>query len=310
MSRLKSLIKAQRVLPPPPPFVYDNLLYETIMGSEAYGVADTSQNSDTDIHGFCMPPKDYIFPHLSGKIDGFGSAPSESDKNFASGVWQRHHVFDEHGHEFDFCIYGIVRYFQLTMECNPNMIDSLFTSERCVTYMSPVAQMVREKRKIFLSKKAFHTFKGYAYQQIHKMDIKKPEPGSKRAAGVEKYGYDLKFAYHVVRLLDECRQILVEHDLNLERNSEQLKSIRRGEWTKEQIFQHFDDQKASLETLYNESKLQHSPDEQAIKQLLVDCLEAHFGTLGGAALVMPGRAESTLREIDDLLARYKSQTGG
>ena len=33
------------------------------------------------------------------------------------------------------------------------------------------------------------------------MQTKQPEPGGKRAAVREKFGFDLKFAYHVVRLL-------------------------------------------------------------------------------------------------------------
>ena len=48
-------------------------------------------------------------------------------------------------------------------------------------------------------------------------------------------GYSTKFAYHVVRLLLECEQILLEHDLNIEQNAEILKSIRRGEWREQKL---------------------------------------------------------------------------
>jgi len=50
-----------------PGFVPDTVQYETIMGSMAYGVSNDS--SDMDIYGFCIPPKDVIFPHLRGEID-------------------------------------------------------------------------------------------------------------------------------------------------------------------------------------------------------------------------------------------------
>ena len=53
---------------------------------------------------------------------------------------------------------------------------------------------------------------------------------------------DVKFLYHVVRLLNEAEQILMEGDLDLERNREQLKSIRKGEWTFDQIVKYFDKQ--------------------------------------------------------------------
>jgi hypothetical protein len=43
----------------------------------------------------------------------------------------------------------------------------------------------------------------------------------------------VKFAYHVIRLLGEAEQILLEGDIDLRRNSAQLKAIRRGDvkWT-------------------------------------------------------------------------------
>lgn len=59
---------------------------------------------------------------------------------------------------------------------------------------------------------------------------------SKRINLIDKFGYDTKFAYNLVRLLNECEQILVEGDLDLERSKEMLKSIRKGEWSLEKNF--------------------------------------------------------------------------
>ena len=105
---------------------------------------------------------------------------------------------------------------------------------------------------------------------------------SNREKDIRKNGFSTKFAYHVVRLLNEIEQILIEHDLDLERNREQLKAVRRGEWTQEQIIKYFEDKEKELEGLYTESSLQHSPDEDKIKALLLQCLEHHYGTLEGA----------------------------
>lgn len=40
------------------------------MGSIAYGVF--ADQSDRDIYGFCILPKEDVFPHLAGEIPGFG----------------------------------------------------------------------------------------------------------------------------------------------------------------------------------------------------------------------------------------------
>src|SRR3954470_18936239 len=157
------------------------------------------------------------------------------------------------------------------MENNPNLIDSLFTPETCVLHLTRVGRMVRERRRLFLHRGCWHTFKGYAYQQVAKMANKNRT--GKRAETVRRFGFDVKFAYHVVRLLNEVEQILTEGDLDLQRNREQLKSIRRGEWSEQQIRDYFTKKETELETLYNNSSLPYGPDENKIKQLLLHCLE-------------------------------------
>lgn len=281
----------------PPRWLVDNTQYLTVMGSVSYGVS--GESSDVDVYGFCIPPKDVVFPHLSGEIQGFGRQIQRFDQ------WQQHHVQPPDGREttYDFQVFSIVRYFQLCMECNPNMIDSLFTPRRCVMHSTQTGEIVRENRKLFLHKGAWHKFRGYAYSQMHKIKGKVNSSSPARAATIEKFGYDVKFAYHVVRLLDEVEQIMVEHDLDLERNREQLKSIRRGEWTLDQIQGHFEAKERALESTYASSKLPNSPDEARIKGVLMTCLEMHFGSIADAIRREPS-VERLVREVSEVLRRY------
>lgn len=283
----------------PPQWLPNNIHYLTMMGSVAYGVS--SDTSDCDVYGFGIPPKDEIFPHLRGEIIGFGT------QKHRFGQYQEHHLKDEFanagkGKEYDLTIYNIVDYFQLIMKNNPNMIDSLFTPDNCVLHITRIGTMVREKRRIFLHKGCWHTFKGYAYAQMKKLGNKQRQ-SSKRQEMVEKYGMDLKFAYHIVRLLNEVEQIMVEGDLDLMRNREQLKAIRRGDWTEEQIQDYFTKKESELETVYNNSKLPWGPDEAEIKALLLECLEEHYGSLS-KCIVVEDRAVQGLREVESVLTRF------
>lgn len=117
-------------------------------------------------------------------------------------------------------------------------------------------------------------------------------------------GYDSKAMYHVVRLLGEIEQILIEHDLDLERNREQLKSIRRGEWTLDQIETYFHEKERHLEGVYAISTLPHSPDEAKIKGLLMNCLEAHYGSLD-KVLARDASATKLVAELQAVLDRYR-----
>ncbi len=345
MELLKKLNKLGKLTAPK--FLLDNVMYATYMGSVAYGVANLG--SDIDIYGFCLPPKDQVFPHLAGDIAGFGKPSPRFDQ------WQQHHIKDASSDkEYDFSIFSIVKYFQLCMDNNPNMIDSLFVPRTCILHSTAISELVRENRKLFLHRGAFHKFKGYAYSQMHKMNIKDPKglqelidyeiefaiPKStdihdvefelanrgksflgyltddqlknynnlfslagKRAIGSKILGYDSKFSYHIVRLLSECEQILVEHDIDLQRNNEQLKSIRRGEWTLQQISDYFESKEKQLEELYAKSTLQYKPNEAKIKELLINCLETHYGSLEKVVYIAPD-FENDLKAIAKIVAKY------
>ena len=271
----------------------------TIMGSQAYGV--NQDDSDQDIYGVCIPPKELTFPHLAGEIPGFGRQIQRFE------VWSEHNVRDPNKTvEHDFAIYGIVKYFNLCMENNPNMIDSLFVPRNCVLHSTAIGEMIRENRKMFLHKGAWHKFKGYAYSQASKIRNKVNSSAPKRAAQIEEFGYDLKFAYHCVRLMNEVEQILIEHDLDLQRNREQLKSIRRGEWTLEQFEDYFTNKEHALETAYANSSLPHGPDEEKIKKLLLDCLEQHYGSLQSAVVRVP-QLDSLVADLEEIVQKYKDK---
>lgn len=291
---LKKLTK--RELAHPPSWLPDNTHYLTLMGSEAYAVS--SNDSDIDIYGFCMPPKDLVFPHLAGDIPGFGTQKKRFEQ------YQEVHIKDPNNKkEYDFSVYSIVKYFDLAMGCNPNMLDSLFVPNRCIMHRTVIADHVRDNRKLFLSKKAYHTHKGYSYSQIAKIKCKKNAANPKRAADIEKYGYSTKMGYHVVRLLLQCEQILEEGDLDLERNKEQLKHIRNGEWPFEKIEEFFERYERRLQDLYETSTLPHKPREEEIKELLLNCLEQHYGSLD-KAVKRQSRHDLLLTELQNLVEKY------
>ena len=292
------------LLTAPPKFLEFGVQYEVVMGSTAYGVAEDA--SDIDIYGFAIPPRDWVFPHLRGEIIGFDDCAPKFDQ------LQQHHMQDPSaragkGAEYDLTIYSIVKFFRLLTDNNPNIIDALFVPRHCILHSTAIGELVRENRKLFLHKGCWARFKGYAYAQVHKMRTKKPEGGRQKI--VDEFGYDVKFAYHVVRLLNEVEQILIEHDLDLAQNKEQLKAIRRGEWTQAQVEQYFTDKEKQLESVYVNSSLPAVANEAAIKQLLLQCLEQHYGSLHECVAKL-GSAENALLEIEKIINREKMTIKG
>jgi predicted nucleotidyltransferase len=136
-------------LPALPKFVGASVQYEVLMGSVAYGIAE--ERSDFDVYAICIPPRDYVFPHLRGEIPGF-SPPGPRFEHF-----EQHRVLDPsaqggEGRRYDLTVYSIVKFFRLCADANPNLIDTLFVPRRCVLYSTPLGERVREQRTCFCTR--------------------------------------------------------------------------------------------------------------------------------------------------------------
>lgn len=154
---------AKKNLIHPPKWLPANTHYLAIVGSESYGA--NIDSSDRDIQGFCIPPKEMVFPHLAGEISGFGTQLKRFE------VWQEHAVIDtSRNQQFDFAVYSIVKFFQLAMENNPNVLDVISVPTQCVIHATAIGQMVRDNRKLFYHAGCFSKFRGYAFAQMSKLD--------------------------------------------------------------------------------------------------------------------------------------------
>jgi hypothetical protein len=135
---------------------------------------------------------------------------------------------------------------------------------------------LRDNRRLFLSMKTFHSFKGYANGQMHRIRQRNPETEERRQL-IEKHGFDTKMGMHTIRLLDQIEQILTTNDIDLMRNKEEHKLMRAGEWGDfdrfDKEFQRRMDHVSELATKCN---LPPVPPEGSLKKLLAEILEEHY----------------------------------
>lgn len=266
MSAIKALHKAGK-LSLSKDFMSD-IVFEAVGGSQAYLAANNS--SDFDINGICMLPLDMAFPHRLGYIKGFGAAPDYFE------TMNQHHI-EHNDKEYDVAILSIVKFFDLAAQNNPNIIDILFSPERCILVQTEVGRHLRSARQQFLHKGSMQKFLGYAHSQLKKLENKVPT--GKRKELVDRWGYDVKFGSHLVRLCLECEQILTERDLNLEKNGDILKSVRNGMYTLDELKLWFKEKEIALQKLYVESKIPYAPDWTYLRTLLIQCFEIRYGNI-------------------------------
>jgi len=249
-------------------FVQDNLEYEVLMGSQAYGCA--TPKSDIDIYGFCLPTVKDVWPEKAGIIPGF-------DKYQKFEQQQIHHR-PYKDTTFDANIYNVVKYVRLVADCNPNMIDSLFVPDNCILFLGKYGKVLRDNRHLFLCKKVYHSFTGYLHAQKRKLYAHEDTTG-KRKELIEKFGYDVKCAYHMVRLAFECHQILSTGNLilNTPTSTQYYKEIREGKWSIERVLKTCEEfEKLSLNDYQTNNDIPMNIQEGKIHNLLLGILQEFY----------------------------------
>ena len=104
-----------------------------------------------------------------------------------------------------------------------------------------------------------------------------------RAELETKFGFDLKHASHLVRLTRMGKEILTTGKVLVKRpDAEELRVIRDGAWTYEQLLEYAEKEQAELDRIYSEggSPLPRIPDFNRIEQLCVELTEEFLTTSG------------------------------
>lgn len=118
----------------------DNTIYLTVHGSHAYGLS--RPDSDIDLRGIAIPPKEYFL----GVLDNFEQA--------------------QFSNPYDCTIFDLAKFIKLALDCNPNVIELLYTEPEFHIIREPIFEKIFDIRDEFLSKKARYTFAGYARSQL------------------------------------------------------------------------------------------------------------------------------------------------
>lgn len=215
-------------------------------------------------HGTYVPPSD---PNSIDDKDVMGVFVSPKSHYIGLTEYDFKERFIE---EWDAVHYEIRKFISLLLKSNPNVISLLWLEPKYYLYKDEAGQALIDNRQIFISKKAYHSFSGYAYSQLKRMTHYKLEGymGEKRKKLVDKFGFDCKNASHLVRLLEQCIEFLNEGKLYVERaNAPKLVSIKRGEWSLEKCQEEAERLMNLSQEAYMKSPLPNEPDYKKAEEL-------------------------------------------
>ena len=118
---------------------------------------------------------------------------------------------------YDIVSYEYIKFIKLLLNSNPNVMSLLWIKDDHYLKRHKYGQLLIDNRNLFVSKKAYKSFTGYAWGQLEKMQKSSCAGymGKKRKELVEKFGYDAKMASHCIRLLKMGVEFLTTGELNV-----------------------------------------------------------------------------------------------
>lgn len=123
------------------PYLGNNIILLCIGGSHAYGT--NNEHSDVDIRGIALNSKEDLL------------------------LW---HDFEQViDTDTDTTVYSLLKIMNLFINCNPNTIEMLGCRKNDYIMLSETGKEILKNKNLFLSKKAFYTFGGYANQQLYRL---------------------------------------------------------------------------------------------------------------------------------------------
>ncbi len=225
------------------------------VGSKAYGTDNAE--SDDDYMAIVLPDSKYYLG-----LESWGQ----------NGTWE---LKVANGEPVDLVAYELKKALNLLLKFNPNIVPLPWLREEDYIYVEPyLGRMLINNREAFNSISAYKTFVKYAENQID--HVKKGltgKLGQKRKGIVEKYGYDVKFAMHTIRLLNMIIEFGETGKLQVwrgDKDASTLKSIRNGEWP-EDLFYEIAEKLVQMANLSMEDTvLPLYPDYEFIEQMCID----------------------------------------
>lgn len=227
--------------------------YSVLAGSRLYGI-DTVE-SDYDYVAALIEPRDYrvgiVNYHPTGK--------------------QPQHGFEQHefsGDNFEGSAYSLWKLASMFAEGNPTVL--------CLLFAEPIQDLyginTDEFREIVVSARSGHRFMKYMQAQRKSM-IGQRAQHVKRLELIDAYGYDTKFAGHLIRLGYQGCEFLDTGSITLpmpESERQAVLGIRTGQWRMDDVIALSENLEAEMEKSLGRTPLPAEADFDALNKWLVE----------------------------------------
>lgn len=247
------------------------MILRVLVGSGVHGMA-VDGTDDRDEMGVCIePPATVIglrrFEHYQYRTQPEGVCSGPGD--------------------LDLVVYSLRKYARLAAQGNPTILTLLFVPDEHVQYVTDLGRELRDRAALFVSRQAADRFLGYLESQRRGLlGLRSGGTRNQGRADIRaRYGYDVKFAAHMVRLGVQGVELMRTGRITLpipEPHLSYLRAMRRGEIAKEDALDTAHALKQQIRDAAARSALPDEPDRAGIDLWLESAHRRHWGW-GGAS---------------------------
>lgn len=235
------------------------LIFQAEVGSRVHGTSVGSD--DRDEMGICIEPPDHVmglyhFDQYTFRTaqERTGNAHARSEKD-----------------DLDLTVYSLRKFVRLASAGNPSILTLLYSPEDQIVFANPIGRGLLANHDMFLHRGAAGRFLGYMQSQRKRM-IGEKSRSVNRPELVEAYGFDTKYAGHIVRLAIQGVEYLTEGRMTLPMKEpwrSWIKDLRVGKHTEKEALEVCAEYEAKLVHLGQHADLPEKADMERINKWLV-----------------------------------------
>lgn len=249
------------------------------VGSGVHGIASPGTD-DRDEMGVCLEP----YPLACGIRETF-----EQHIYRTAAIREAKHDAPSQPGDLDLTVYSLRKWIRLALKGNPTVLVLLFAPESSLVTCDARGQRLRDLAPCFAAKTAGAHYMGYLQAQRMRLLGERGQKNVNRRDLVQKFGFDTKYAGHVIRLGYQGVEFMETGRLTLpmcETERERIKAIKRGEIDLNEVLTEAGELEARLRDLHTTSPLPDRPDVEAVESWMLEVYFQSWQATYGHALTM------------------------
>src|SRR5215831_16803839 len=230
-----------------------------LVGSTVHGLNVNDRIEDRDEMGICIEPLAEAMA-LWAPFEQFiyrSAAEREGRENARSSAG-----------DLDLTIYSLRKWMRLALKGNPTILLLLFTPDDQLVYCDALGRELRSLARQIISRRVQSPYLGYLQAQKQRLTGERGQKRIHRPELEEMYGFDTKYAMHMLRLGFQGVELLTTGRLSLpmrEPERSYLLDVRRGKVSEQACLAKAGELERELADLATAGVLAEEPDERRVE---------------------------------------------